>query len=290
MLDIQRRDVGAALALPSIASFCFAMLPVLVRGAQIAVLRSARNTQSSDLFARVYAKRIAQLPRKLFPISALLALIFMVSYFHSEELFYADKLSFEENLIRFPLAFQAWCMWCGLVLGMLTIFNGTRITIRYMNKHLRVDAFSATELFPIANTIYWNSLFFCMCIALTPLFWLGDAPSMKDFLLVMTILIILINLMFQPLFRAHQIIVERKRQAISALRSSALVSSSVAIDTRLYDSTSEDNVSARSLMRELVAAREWPLNIHLVVRFAAILLLPAITWLATNLIAWFLSL
>lgn len=282
MLPLQRRDIGAALALPVIGAFCLFMLPIIVSRAKVATLQSAVATQSSLLFARVYAKKIQRLPAKLLPTSAVLGTIVVMSYFYAEGLFYLPELSFLENSKRFPLLFQTLVMWTSVVWGILLIYNVTRILTRYLTKHLNVNVFSAEGLFPIANTIFWNALFFCFGVALAPLFWLGEAPPLIDFIMTMTVLIILINLMFYPLMRAHQIIVKKKGQALALHHKATRYMSMSAEDLQHYLSIYQPSINkdtAVSVTEEIIAAREWPVNIHLAIRFCCLLALPVMTWL-----------
>lgn len=287
LLVLQKRDIGAALALPSISAFCFAVLPIIVNRALCAIQQSAENTGSSKPHAQVYCRRLSNMTGKLLLISLACATVIMSVYFYTEGLFYLPQLSFAENAKRAPLFFQAIVMWTGMIWGILLIYNITRLILRFMDKHLQVGVFSANGLFPIANTIYWNALFFCFGISLAPLFWLGDVPPLKDILMAMTVLIILINLMFQPLMRAHHILVEKKQQAILQYRTSKMdpLTSAVAPE----NGPASTKRSKANIIDEIIMAREWPFNVHLCLRFAAITVLPLVSWLGNSILTYIVT-
>lgn len=291
---IQVRDIGAAFALPIIGGFSLVVLPVLIRKACAAIVESAQMTNSDPVVAQQFVDKIKGLPKKNLLKSVALAVVMMFFYFYTEGLFYVEELGFEKNLIRFPLAPQAVFMWTGIVLGVLTIYRITRLVTEFVELHLNVDLFSAEELFPIANTVFWNAFFFSFCVALAPLFWLGGPPHMKDFLMTMTLLVILINLMFYPLFRVRHIIIEKKTKALDAFRQArnhhprkpkidAVGLEDMGLDQRHQGKTT-------NIKDEILKARVWPVNIHLALRFALIFLIPTVTWAWSGILTWFVTL
>lgn len=281
------RDIGAALALPTIGGFCFFVLPVVVNKARLAILSTARTTNSEQHIADEFADRISALPKRYAPWAIGLACIIMFVYFYTDGLFYVAELGFEANIKRFPLILQAVYMWTSIVMGIAIVFRITTLVAEFAELHLKVELFSAEELFPIANTVFWNVLFFAFGLSLVPLFWLGGEPVLKDFLLAMIVFLIMSNLLFYPLLRVRNIIVAKKSDALEAFRHSKNYARAANQSTDLKELGLEGTTKLRSanVKDEIVRAREWPVSLHLAIRFGFLLLLPVASWAGSSILA-----
>ncbi len=282
------RDIGAALALPCVGGFCFFVLPIVLRKARLAILGTALSTNSDHAVATEYADKISALPRRHAPWSVALASIIMFVYFTTEGLFYVSELGFEANIKRFPLIFQAVFMWTAIVMGIAIVFRITTLVADYVEMHLKVELFSAEELFPIANTVFWNVLFFAFGLSLVPLFWLGGEPVLKDFVMAMIVFLIMTNLMFYPLLRVRSIIIARKAEALDAFRQAknyARTSPHQSAGIKELGLEGVTKLRSANVKDEIVKAREWPVSLHLAIRFGLILLLPAVSWAGSFLLA-----
>ncbi|GAA0856353.1 hypothetical protein [Aliiglaciecola litoralis] len=287
------RDIGAALALPIIGGFCFFVLPILVSKARLAVLQTAVSTNSSHKVATRFADSIAALPKRYFLPSVAAACVIVSCYFYTEGLFYVEELGFEKNLIRFPLALQGLYMWTSIVMSISVIFKITSLVADFVELDLKVDLFSADELFPIANTVFWNILVLAFGLSMAPLFWLGGEPVMIDFVIAMVLFLIMANLMFSPLLRVRQIILTKKAEALEAYRQSKLPSERTSIKPTIRENQSGLEVLAKmrsaNIKQEIIRAREWPVNLHLAIRFVFLSLLPATSWAGASVLNWLLQ-
>ncbi|MFA3791398.1 hypothetical protein AB6T38_09795 [Aliiglaciecola sp. SL4] len=203
--EVQIRDVAASFALPIIGGFCFFILPFIISIAYKEVLSNGQNCGLSLSQSTKLACQIKNIPRKVLIICVVGGFLMMFSYFYSEHLFFVEDLSDEENLIRYPLILQAWWMWTGIFLSISVILRNTKIIDKFIVEYLTVELFRNQHRYPFAKAVFWNALFFSIGISLVPLFWIGGEPLFKDFLLAMTILLILINLTFYPLISIRQI-------------------------------------------------------------------------------------
>lgn len=281
------RDIGAALALPTIGGFCFFVLPVVVNKARLAILSTARSTNSEQHLADEFAARISALPKRYAPWAVGLACIIMFVYFYTDGLFYVAELGFDANIKRFPLILQTVFMWTSIVMGIAIVFRITSLVAEFVELHLKVDLFSAEELFPIANTVFWNVLFLAFGLSLVPLFWLGGEPVLKDFLLAMIVFLIMSNLLFSPLLRVRNIIVEKKADALEAFRQSKNYGRAANQTAGIKELELENTTKLRSanVKVEIVRAREWPVSLHLAIRFGLLVMLPIASWVGSSILA-----
>ncbi|MDO6695459.1 hypothetical protein Q4574_19325 [Aliiglaciecola sp. 3_MG-2023] len=203
--EVQIRDVGASLALPIIGAFSYIILPFVIGLGHKEILENGKNCGLSFSQSSSLANKVKNIPCSVLVVSVLTGFIIMFSYLYSEQLFYVDSLSFEDNLRRFPLVLQAWWMWTGVILAIAVILRNTKTIDKFIVEYLTVELFRSQHKYPFANTVFWNALFFSIGISLVPLLWIGGEPQFKDFLLAMTVLLILINLTFYPLIRIKQI-------------------------------------------------------------------------------------
>ncbi|WJG09622.1 hypothetical protein [Aliiglaciecola sp. LCG003] len=287
--EIQYRDIGAALALPTIGAFCFVVLPLVVDKARLAFLQTALETRSCQDIAIQYSREAAALPKKYLLVSFGLASMMMFCYFYTEGLFYVDELGFELNVIRFPLVVQALFMWTSIILSLICIYKITRLIDSFVEHHLKVELFRADELFPIANTVFWNALFFSFAVALAPLFWLGGTPGFKDFIIAMTLLFLMINLIFYPLLRVRHIIKKKKMEVVRDYRHSGSSYSQQWLDSSSFmanfTAPSPNRIKLSALGGEIVKADQWSENLHLTIRFCFLLLIPTLSWVGSSILS-----
>jgi hypothetical protein len=291
--ELQRRDLGAALALPIISGFLLFLLPTLDSKAQDSVLQSALTSNSSIKLARLYASHISHIPRMLFTQAFVIGIGIAVSYMVSQDLLFQSNLSINQNLLRVPIIVQACILWCTIIWVMLSLISITLLMTRFTKCHLHIELFHIEDLIPLANSVFWNTFICAVGLALSPIFWLGGEVPKLDLLIVLVLLLMTTFLLFFPIFRVKRIVKMKKTMALERIRTALkqAVHESETDKRRLTDS--QDRLvmmnNLVSMRGEINRTKEWPLDMPIITRFLLIVIFPPLTWAGASIVDWFVK-
>jgi hypothetical protein len=286
----QYRDMGGALALPLISGFCLFFLPVLGRKAQASILKAAELSGSSMRHARVYARHIERAPLRNLRLALLVGTTIAIAYLATAGLLYIDSIDTTANLKRIPLLLQSIYFWVAIILLLSSLSRITVLLTRFATNDLRIELFHIEELVPLANTVLWNTVSISAGLALTPILWLGREVPKLDIPLVMGVMAVTLYLLFFPIVKVRQAVLERKQLALERIRD-ALKSATRSDDQkrrRLTDSVKrlEEINNLVGVREEISRTREWPITVPVGIRVALIVLVPPISWIGASLIDW----
>ncbi|MFT4940187.1 MAG: hypothetical protein ACI88A_003239 [Paraglaciecola sp.] len=288
--ELQRRDLGAACALPIISGFLLFLLPSLHTKAQVSVMQSALTSNSSIKLARLYARHISTIPRALFTRALFIGIGIALSYMLAQGLLYQSDLSINQNLLRIPIIAQACTFWSTIIWVMLSLISITILMTRFTSCHLRIELFHIEDLIPLANSVFWNTVICAVGLALSPIFWLGGQVPKLDLFIVFTLLIIITFLLFFPILRVRRIVRKKKSMALDRIRTALkqAVHESETDKRRLTDS--QDRLVMMNnlvgMREEINRTKEWPLDMPIMARFFLIVIFPPLTWAGASIVDW----
>lgn len=281
------RERNAAVALPIFSAYLWLANQYLLSRTLSCTRRYMQNNRT-DLDPDAVAIQMKERTKVNGRVSILIGTTVASIYMYSEGL-----LAFDLSPLRLFLNVLAIAFWILCVFSTLQVIYVTRFVINNFLNRKNIDLFSIKKLIPISDLVITNTVLSSLCLALIPLFWVGQVIPTIDKFIVAGVFLMLCWFLFWPVLRVQKTISAKKSMAIERINESVKL---------LFDDSHEDKrrltddperlrqLSALiSAKREIANASEWPINLPQSLKGLLFSLSIPLSWVAGSLIETFIS-
>lgn len=276
------RERNAAIGMPLLTAYSFVCNYYLIARARFCLFEFLKRNKLVRREKWVLNK-LARQSWTNFKIALALGCAITFSYLYTEDLLALnlDPLIFFLNVSAIP--FWSSCLWLFLQLIFVT-----RLIIKHFLDKERIGIFGNKKLLPLSDLVISNAVITVFFFALLPVFWINKDIPIIDKMLILLVLVVMISLLFKPVFTVHQRIAHQKNQSLERINTSIFnIFEHRQLNMRRLTDDPERLRRLSSLValkQEVSSASEWPIDLPQSIRGVLVALSIPISWAIGSLV------